>query len=104
MTAIVDSELTQRWLGPEGERLTEQVFRKLRMAESLDGLGLGTIEGRVDLRGITVAQPVVVHEFDAAGLRVQQRGELTKLTGVTLRNLDMSRSQLPDILLNGRYD
>lgn len=67
----------ERWSGGAGAALATEVVARLAMGRPLDDLGLGTVEGRVDLRGLHVGERVVT------------------LVGVGLEGLDLSSARIP---------
>jgi uncharacterized protein YjbI with pentapeptide repeats len=75
----VDGDLL-RWSGKAGTRLRDEVVARLRAGRPLTGLGLGEVDGRVDLRG----------------LRLEAR---TRLDDVTLEGLDLRRAVLDHVAL-----
>src|SRR5262245_13811969 len=79
-----------RWRGPEGERLADEVFARLLAGKSLDDLGLGEHEGRVDLRGISAPIPARLKRYEFENWFVEELGELIELHRVQLEGLDFS--------------
>ena len=61
-----------RWLGPDGERLSNEVFARLTQNRALDDLALGDHEGRVDLRGIRAPIPSRPKRFEFEGRFVEE--------------------------------
>jgi uncharacterized protein YjbI with pentapeptide repeats len=77
----LDRRLTARWRTPEGEELAAEVASRLLAGRPLDGLALDEHEGRLDLRGLTVApagaEPLTVRSarfqrLDLSGARLEQ--------------------------------
>lgn len=67
--------MRDRWETPAGRLLADEVLARLAADRPLDGLGLGDVAGRTDLRGLPAPKP-------------------RRLTGVTLRGLDLSGASL----------
>jgi len=103
----VDGGLRQRWDTPAGLVLAGEVLARLRAGLSLDGLGLGEVDGRVDLRGFPAPLPRPVSRADIARWRAGQlppgalvrKAELVELLGVTLRGLDLSGAVLDQVII-----
>ncbi|GAA2706153.1 pentapeptide repeat-containing protein [Actinoplanes palleronii] len=101
----------ERWLTEDGRRTAAKVLRRLSWRRSLDGLGLPTVDGRIDLRGFTLAEPGFT-PVQAAGLTVgvadRPLPELRKarlrgvdLSGARLRHFTLIDPQFEDCLLRG---
>jgi uncharacterized protein YjbI with pentapeptide repeats len=104
---VLDDEFGRRWVSPEGVLLAGEVLAVLRAGMPLGGLGLGEVDGRVDLRGFPaplprpVSRAEVVREqagrFDPGALgRLSER---VVLDGVALRGLDLSGARLDEVWL-----
>jgi len=89
-------ELQQRWLTGDGQRLASEVLTRLRKRKSLDRLGLGEHEGRLDVRGLPAPEVVKGREiaFGSNLVGTELRG-IVRLDEVRLQGLDFSASQLP---------
>jgi uncharacterized protein YjbI with pentapeptide repeats len=96
---------SERWGSADGVLLAGEVLARLRAGAALDGLGLGEVAGRVDLRGFPaplprpVSRAEVVREqagrFDPRALwRLSER---VVLDGVALRGLDLSGARLDEV-------
>ena len=59
-----------RWTGAEGTKLRDEVFGRLQAGKRLDGLGLGEVDGRVDLRGFRMPEHKGIEDVRLAGLDV----------------------------------
>jgi uncharacterized protein YjbI with pentapeptide repeats len=84
----------ERWRGPSGKELREEVLGRLASGESLDDLGLGVHDGRTDLRGLTVGPPAVTRAQDLGRWTVEHLDARLELRGVKLECLDLSGSGL----------
>ncbi len=78
--------------------LNDEVVRRLIGRRSLKGLPLGTVDGRIDLRGLRIEDPEILGVFDtsfgrATGLDVQ------RVQGARWKNLDLSGSYLSSLRL-----
>jgi fluoroquinolone resistance protein len=93
------ADLRKRWLTPERQRLVSEVFARLLSGRSLTSLGLGEIEGRVDLRGLAGPSPQRQSQFKWRQLRLEQLNELSEVENVTWRSLDLSSSILEGLRL-----
>lgn len=69
--------LASRWTSREGAPVAQEAIRRLVSGEPLDGLGLASHEGRLDLRGIRLPRP------DTTAPRPAGRMMVSKLSGVT---------------------
>lgn len=78
MAAAVSSAaaLRRRWRTDTGRQLAHIVQRRIRDGDRLDGLGLGQVDGRTDLRGVV---------FTA---------DITRFPGVRLHGIDFSKASL----------
>ena len=74
--------------GPDPE-----VWARLLDGRPLDGLGLPTVDGRIDLRGLRAPEPIVAREITTP-VRAQVMKNLVEVRGATWRGLDFSGSQL----------
>jgi uncharacterized protein YjbI with pentapeptide repeats len=95
----MESGLRKRWETPEGRERAEEVTARLLSGRALTGLGLGEVDGRVDLRGLSVPIPRRLRRFAAAGWFAEELGGLVQLRGARLERLDFSGSQLPSLRL-----
>jgi uncharacterized protein YjbI with pentapeptide repeats len=90
-----------RWDTQDGRLLAEEVLARLVAGRPLDGLGLGEVGGRVDLRGLPAPAPRRLARFEAAGWFVEHLGDLVELQGVRLRGLDLSGAFLDSFRFTG---
>lgn len=93
----MDSRLRKRWEIPEGQGRAEEAIARLLSGRALAGLGLGEVDGRVDLRGLSVPIPRRLRRFEVAGWFAEERGGLVQLQGVRLERLDFSGAQLQSL-------
>jgi transposase/uncharacterized protein YjbI with pentapeptide repeats len=106
---IMDDDLRSRWDSAEGVLLAGEVLGRLRAGDSLGGLGLGEVDGRVDLRGLPAPQPSPaarrnLAEVRAGRMRPEEAGrglERVELVGVGLRGLDLSGALLDKVTIRG---
>ena len=110
-----DPKLVERWSGEAGAKLRAAVFARLgaRRSKSLEGLPLGTHEGRIDLRGIWSDRPEVARRSEIAGMQAEMlrhllelrkaRLEHLDLTGARLESLRMLRCTIRDCRFDGAY-
>lgn len=96
---MADSKLRARWQTPEGQSRAEEVLARLVAGRPLDGLGLGDVGGRVDLRALPAPIPCRLARFEVDGWFVERLGNLVKLEGVTLQGLDLSDAFLNNLLI-----
>ena len=99
--AIIRAELAGRWRTPDGQSRAEEVIARLVVGRGLDGLGLDSHEGRVDLRGLPAPVPARLRRFESQGWFVEVLGGLIAFRGVQLRDLDLSGAQLPSLRFFG---
>jgi hypothetical protein len=89
----------ERWRSKDGQRLAARVVRRLRRGGSLDGLGLPTVDGRRDLRGLSLP------EVGSTPLQIGRltfgvaAGKLPEIRGARLRGLDLRGSRLRHLRL-----
>ncbi len=89
----------ERWQSEDGRRTAGKVLRRLRWGRSLDGLGLPTVDGRLDLRGFTLDEPSFT-PVSAAGLTVDvAQGKLPEFRKLRLRGVDLSDARLRHLRL-----
>lgn len=102
--------LVERWHTSDGERLAEEVVARLLAGRALGGLGLGQIEGRVDLRGLPAPVPGRLERFESDAWFVEELGELLEFQGCHLADLDLSGAFLDSLrwtrctISNCRFD
>lgn len=96
----------RRWRDENGRMLAGRVLERLTTGGSLDDLGLGSHQGRVDLRGFVVEPP----KTTAAGHLAEESGDgdalimqwlqgLVEIRDTTLDGLDLSGAQLDHLRL-----
>jgi uncharacterized protein YjbI with pentapeptide repeats len=90
----MDTGLRKRWETPEGQERAEEAIACLMAGRSLSGLDLGTVGGRIDLRGLPAPIPRRLRRFETAGWFVEELGGLVKFQNARLDNLDLSGAQL----------
>jgi uncharacterized protein YjbI with pentapeptide repeats len=100
----MDDELG-RWTSPEGVLLAGEVLARLKGGAPLGGLGLGEVDGRVDLRGFPAPLPCPVSRQDAARFLTGRldpaafvaMAEQVLVEGVALRGLDLTGARLDEV-------
>lgn len=98
---LMDSGLRRRWTTPEGRERAEEAVARLAVGRSLDGLGAGEVDGRVDLRGLPAPVAKRLRRFEAADWFAEQLGDLVVLRSVQLEGLDLSGAQLQSLRFFG---
>jgi uncharacterized protein YjbI with pentapeptide repeats len=93
------TDLRKRWLTSEGQRLAGDVLARLISGRSLKDLGLGEVEGRVDLRGLPLLAPQRRSQFNWRGLRFERSSQPSEVKNATWRSLDLSNSALEGLRL-----
>lgn len=86
--------LRERWQTPDGQQLGREALARLSSGRSLDDLGLGQVDDRVDLRGLTAPPPRLERRFGWRSLKVEQLGGTWEVRGVTWRALDLAGASL----------
>ena len=74
---------------------------RLVAGRGLEGLGLGSHAGRVDLRGLLAPVPSRLRRFESQGWFVEVLGDLITFRNVQWRGLDLSGAQLPGLRFFG---
>jgi hypothetical protein len=97
----MDRGLRQRWATPEGRGRAEEVVARLAGGRPVAGLGLGEVDGRVDLRGLPAPIAKRLRRFEAAGWFAEELGDLVVLRSVRLEGLDLSGAQLQSLRFFG---
>jgi uncharacterized protein YjbI with pentapeptide repeats len=93
--------LGDRWRTPEGQAMAEEAVARLGSGSSLNGIGLGSYEGRVDLRELSVPVPARLRRFESQGWFVEVLGDLVVFRGARLEGLDLSGAQLQSLRFFG---
>jgi uncharacterized protein YjbI with pentapeptide repeats len=86
--------LNDRWRTADGTSVAEEAVARLVAGRPLDGLGLGSHQGRVDLRGLPAPMPSRLRRFEDRGWFVEVLGQLITFRGAQLEGLDLSGAQL----------
>ncbi len=89
--------LGDRWRTPVGQAMAEEAVARLGSGSSLNGIGLGSYEGRVDLRELSVPVPARLRRFESQGWFVEVLGDLVVFRGARLEGLDLSGAQLQSL-------
>jgi uncharacterized protein YjbI with pentapeptide repeats len=74
-----------------------EVWKRLIQGRPLDGLDLGTKDGRIDLSGLLVPDPTILKTVRTPSADVSQIGGLTEIKKATWQSLDFSGSRLPGL-------
>jgi uncharacterized protein YjbI with pentapeptide repeats len=74
-----------------------QVWARLVRGGTLQDLGLSTVGGRIDLRGLNVPEPSVVRQFVTAGAELSELGGLTVIRGGRWQDIDFTKANLNDL-------
>jgi len=90
-----------RWSSPEGAKLAEEIVARLTRGRPLDDLRLPTHEGRLDLRGLPLAQPKVTGRFEYRTLEIQKLDKVLQFRNVRLEDLDLSGAVLESVGISG---
>lgn len=106
----MSQNIRERWSGPEGQSLTEEVFARLLAGRPLDDLKLGEHDGRIDLRGIPAPIPTRLKRYEFEDWFVEEVSGKLEFQSVRLESLDFSQAFLDSLLLfhvkisNCRFD
>ena len=78
------------------EELSQVIWQRLQRGQSLDGLGLGTVHGRLDLRSLRVPQPVPGKALPSPlpSVKLREVSGVQKVVGRFWRGLDFSGAHL----------
>src|ERR1051326_7559017 len=93
----MDSGLRRRWETAEGQERADEAIACLLAGRRLGGLGLGEVDGRVDLRGLSAPIPRRLRRFETAGWFAEQLGDLVEFRSTTLEGLDFTGAQLQSL-------
>lgn len=102
----MNDEFGRRWETPEGVLVAGEVLARLKAGAPLGGLGLGEVDGRVDLRGFPAPLPRPVSPEDMTRRLAGRRLVLAAfsamtghvlLEGVALRGLDLTGARLDEV-------
>jgi uncharacterized protein YjbI with pentapeptide repeats len=98
-----------RWQSQEGAKLAEEVYSRIASGQTLTGLGLDLVDGRLDLRGFTLLTgPAPAGR--GAGQQRQSRPATRMVRDARLVGLDLSEARLDHLRLfncrveNCRFD
>ncbi len=80
----------------DGDRANE-VWERLSRGTSLIDLGLATVDGRIDLRGLVAPEPSTVGEFIVGKTKVKQLDKVVNVHGAHWANLDVSDGALESL-------
>lgn len=87
-----------------------EIWRRLVTGESLAGMGLGIVEGRIDLRGLQAPEPKVVQSWTFGTMDVARQTGIVLIKGARWEGLDLSGASLPELRIqdtsieNCRFD
>lgn len=91
--------LVERWLTPDGARLAAAVADGLRRGRPLSPLGLGEVDGRVDLRGLRWGMPKEQGRTRVGSLDVTITEQRAPFEKARFERLDLSGAFLPSLFL-----
>jgi len=83
------------------ESLILEVWDRLYQGSALDDLSLPVLDGRLDLRGISLPDPAVIRRYQTSVANVTQIEPSAKFHGVKWENLDFSGSKLKGMRMFG---
>lgn len=75
----------------------QEIWRHLVTGKSLEGLGLGTVEGRIDLRNLQAPEPTVVESWTFGTMDVARSSGIVVIEGARWEGLDLSGASLPEL-------
>lgn len=78
-----------------------EIWHRLCHGESLDGLGIGLIGGRLDLRNLRLPEAEVTGKIRLPMADLNVLAGTTMIKGISWRSLDLSSSRLPHIRFLG---
>jgi uncharacterized protein YjbI with pentapeptide repeats len=84
-----------------GESLNLEIWNRLIQDKSLDGLSLPSKDGRLDLNGLDLPDPLVIRRFEFKGRPVSEIEPGVVIRGAKWQNLDFSGSRLRGMRLFG---
>lgn len=93
--------LRGRWTSAEGRVLAEKSLRFLLGQDQDLPDGLGTHDGRRDLRGLTLPAPSSVGSVSAGGVRAEVSGDVFEFRDVQWEGLDLSHARLSSLRFFG---
>jgi uncharacterized protein YjbI with pentapeptide repeats len=94
----IPDELRTRWETPEGREVAKVALQRLRTGKAFEDLGLGSHEGRVDLRGLPASMPIL-RPARAGPHKVSVISGNLELRRVRLQGLDLSGALLQSLRL-----
>jgi len=89
----VKARLAQRWSDAAGTERVDEILRRVQYGASLEGMGLGVYEGRIDLRGLPAGAEPTATLARSGSLEMRRLSRSVVLRG-TLADVDLSDSQL----------
>lgn len=93
--------LQQRWKSAEGRRLAEEASRFLVGVTRDVPEGIGTHDGRRDLRGLMLSAPKVVGSVAAGNITGEAMSHIPEVRGTRWHALDLSQSRLSGLRFFG---
>lgn len=78
-----------------------EVLNRLKSAKSLEAMGLGTVDGRTDLRGLVIPDPLVIDKRQLKWFQAAKVSGQTWFTNLSLEGLDFSGSYLKGLFFSG---
>jgi uncharacterized protein YjbI with pentapeptide repeats len=95
------AEARRRWASDAGQARAQAIVARLRSGKSLGRLGLAVHDGRTDLRGLPLPDPVASKETKVGRLVASQVDGLVELRDRRLAGLDLSGARLRSLRLFG---
>ncbi len=87
---------------PIDDALNAELWARLLRGTALDGLGLQSVDGKVDLSGIHAPDPVILGKFDLGrSVIAAVASGVPELRGVEWSNLAFGRARLDGLRLHG---
>lgn len=83
------------------ESLNLEIWDRLIQDKPLDGLALGTKDGRIDLNGLELPEPAVMRRFQFKGIPMAEIDPGAVIQSIKWRNLDFGGSKLKGLRLFG---
>lgn len=84
----------------KGDRAA-MILHHLANGGPLDGLGIGRVDGRLDLRDLSAPRPSVVGKRDLSFAKIKELGDLIQVEGRQWMDLDLSGSSLESVRFLG---
>ncbi|GAA5030081.1 hypothetical protein GCM10011506_18910 [Marivirga lumbricoides] len=93
---MAGKDLIKRWDSDEMKILRSKVLKYIRSNKPFDGLGLGKIAGRWDLRGIRFPKPKKKEKLKVNGGDLDLKKRTYNLANVSLHSIDFSYADISE--------